>query len=155
MEVTKSTNFFGVDISSVNFIYTAEAYGRTFYIHPAVIEKNGGKFEFPIYNCEVIEVTGKKIVVIPGNGIMRTFQIDGDGEIEDAYGSTIMSYYEFDEKEWREQRKAVIIVSEGRNPTIEWKDGNGNRWISTMDIQTGTIETIPNPNPPPEVEDDE
>jgi len=155
MEVTKTTNFFGMDISSVNEIYTAEAYGRVFFIHPAVIEGNGGKFEFPVYNVSVIEVTGRKVVITPGNDIMRVFEVDGEkAEIEDVYGSQTMSYYVFDEKDWREKRKAVIIVSSDKKTTIEWRDANGFRWMSTIDIN-GNVETIPNPNPPPEEDEDE
>jgi len=149
IEVTKT--FFGVDISSVDFMYTAEAYGRTFYVHPSVVEQNGG-FEFPIYNVNVIEITTRKIVVVPGNNIMRIFEVDG--EIEDAYGTQTMSYYVFDEQDWKEKIKAVIIVSSGKKTTIEWRDANGFRWMSTVDIN-GNVETIPNPNPPPEEDEDE
>jgi len=156
MEVRKTSTFFGVELGSVDFMYTAEAYGRVFYIHPEVISQNGGKFEFPIYNVDVVEVSGKKAVIVPGGKIMRIFEV-GEGEIEDAYGCQTMSYYVFDKAQWRDIMKAVIIVAEPEEPhqpTIEWVDGNGNRWISIMDIHTGAVKTAPNTNPPPEEEED-
>jgi len=157
MEITKTFTFFGVELGSVDFMYTAEEYGRTFYIHPAVIEQNGGKFEFPVYNVSVIEVTGRSVVVVPGDSIMRKFEVK-DGEIEDAYKSRMMYCYVFDREEWREKTKAVVMIAtptDKKTPIIEWVDGNGSRWMSTVDIETGTIETVPNPNPPPENDEDE
>jgi len=140
-------------------MYTAEAYGRTFYIHPSVVEQKWGKFEFPIYNCEVIEVTGRTVVVIPGTKMMRVFEMnDEKSEIEDAYKSRMMYYNVFDREEWREKTKAVVIIAsptDKKTPIIEWVDGNGSRWMSTVDIQTGTIETVPNPKPPPSDEDED
>jgi len=155
MEVTKTTTFFGVDVSSVDFIYTAEAYDRVFYIHPAVIEGNGGKFEFPVHNISVIEVTKKTIVVVPGDGIMRVFEVR-DGEIEDAYNAHMMYYSIFDQEEWKEKTKAVVMIATpgGKKPIVEWRDDDGNRWMSTVDMETGSIETIPNPNPPPSSEEE-
>jgi hypothetical protein len=153
MRVT--TNFFGVDISNTNFMYEVEAYGRVFYIHPAVIEENGGKFEFPVHNVSVIEVTKKTIVVAPGDGIMRVFEVR-DGEIEDAYNAHMMYYSIFDQEEWKEKTKAVVMVSTpgGKKPIVEWVDNNGSRWMTTVDMETGTIETVPNPNPPPPSEEE-
>ena len=155
METTRTTYVFGMDISTINYVYTTTAYGREFIIHPSVIETNNGKFEFPVNGCDVIEVTGKQVIVVPGNKTMRIFEVE-NGEIEDAYKSHMIYYDVFDREKWQEKTKAVIMVcSKEKKPTIKWVDGSGNRWMSTVDCETGAIETIPNPNPPPEEEEED
>jgi len=159
MEVTRMKTIFGIDISNIDHVYAGVEYGRSFIIHPYVISQNGGKFEFPVYNCDVIEMSGKMVIIVPGNKTMRVFEVDDESEIEDVYKSPHIMYYDvFNREKWKEKTKAVIIVTPPnyeKNPIVEWKDGAGNRWMSTIDCETGEIETIPNPNPPPPADEED
>jgi len=159
VQVVKTTKFFGMDVSEINEVYTAEIYGREFIIHPSVVASNGGKFEFPVNGCEIIKIAGS-IIVVPGEKVMTFFSAGEESHIEDTYGCgcgcQVIYHTIFDRKKWEERDIGVIIVAnKDQKPTIEWIDGEGNRWVSTVDCATGTVEeTVPNPNPPPEEEED-
>ena len=85
VQVVKTTKFFGMDVSEINEVYTAEIYGREFIIHPSVVASNGWKFEFPVNGCEIIKIAGS-IIVVPGEKVMTFFSAGEESHIEDTYG---------------------------------------------------------------------
>jgi len=159
MKPIKTTQFFGLELDRVNEVYVLPkpVCRRTIYIHPDVVKENGD-IDFPdkpIKNCNIVDISYfKAFVIVPGEHILRFFDTNGgEIDIEGISGDGLMKDY-VEETRSGKFIKVMMLGKKDGEMEIEWTDKNGNKLLTTIKMETGEMETIPNPYLAEEDEDD-
>jgi len=162
MEMIRTNLFFGIELDKVNemFMLQKPVCGYIVFLHPDVA-KNSNFPDEPIRNCDAVKVnympepwrSYKILIVTPGEYILRVFDTDG-GDIENVFGKGIVR--EFIEETYDGKLVRAIILGKKDEPVkIEWSDKDGQQLLTTINMETDEMKTIPNPEPVATTEDED
>jgi len=141
MKLIQSNYFMGLDVSKVDKVYYSYTCDKALFFHPDVID-NSDIVNFPIRNCDIYIINLKTILVTPGDKVLYHFRHfnrfkTSDITIDDISGA--YSSYFLSEK----YDQALILSPSCGIVSISWHDDD-NRFITTIDNETGDIKTVGN-----------